>query len=113
MIRSAIIIIIFLNIVSKTNEARLSYLLDKKREKNLTINDDFFNATMIRTYDTFKIITKSKTINLINLPDVRQATDYTCGPSALQSVLMFYGEEVREDKLADKTDADPDKGTLV
>lgn len=68
---------------------------------------------MTRTYNTFKITTKTKIINLINLPDVRQATDYTCGPSALQSVLMFYGEDLREGELAEKADSDPDKGTLV
>ncbi len=27
---------------------------------------------------------------LINVPDVMQATDYTCGPSSLSAVLNYY-----------------------
>lgn len=37
---------------------------------------------------------------MLSLPDVRQATDYTCGPSALQAALAYWGIEVREDELA-------------
>jgi predicted double-glycine peptidase len=47
--------------------------------------------------------------NLIKVPMTRQATDHTCGTSALQSILFFYGKEIREDKLAEilgTTDAD-------
>ena len=34
------------------------------------------------------------------VPDVRQATTYTCSASALQAVLGYYGIEMREDELA-------------
>ena len=34
------------------------------------------------------------------VPDVRQSTDYTCGVSALQAVLGYYGIGAREDQLA-------------
>jgi hypothetical protein len=34
------------------------------------------------------------------VPDVRQATTYTCSASALQAVLAYYGVEMREDELA-------------
>lgn len=34
------------------------------------------------------------------VPDVRQATEYTCSASALQAVLAYYGIEQREDQLA-------------
>lgn len=57
---------------------------------------DFANATLIRTFTTLQLVTKSKIINLISLPDVRQATYYTCGPSSLQAVLIYYGIEVIE-----------------
>lgn len=30
----------------------------------------------------------------------RQSTDYTCGVAALQSILVYYGDEIREDNLA-------------
>jgi len=44
------------------------------------------------------------------VPDVRQATDYTCGASALQAVLAYYGIETREDIIAQELGADPNKG---
>jgi predicted double-glycine peptidase len=44
------------------------------------------------------------------LPDVRQATDYTCGAAALQSILAYFGEESREDRLAQELGATPEAG---
>lgn len=44
------------------------------------------------------------------VPDVRQATDYTCSASALQAVLAYYGIEAREDVLARELGADPNAG---
>lgn len=38
--------------------------------------------------------------NLIYVPLTRQATDYTCGAAAVQSVLGFFGEDWREDQLS-------------
>jgi predicted double-glycine peptidase len=49
--------------------------------------------------------------NLIKIPQTRQATDYTCGVAALQSVLGFFGEEFREDELAKKLKANSQEGT--
>jgi len=49
--------------------------------------------------------------SLIRVPMTRQATNYTCGVAALQSLLQFYGEEYREDTLAKLVNADPDLGT--
>ncbi len=37
--------------------------------------------------------------NLIRAPLVRQSTDFTCGVAALQSVLGYYGQDSRDDKL--------------
>ncbi len=48
---------------------------------------------------------------LMKLPLVRQATDYTCGVAALQSILRYYGIEIREDRLAAILKSDPDNGT--
>jgi predicted double-glycine peptidase len=45
-------------------------------------------------------ITSYPTDKLVKVPLTRQATEYTCGVSALQSVLAYYGDEVREDRLA-------------
>jgi predicted double-glycine peptidase len=44
------------------------------------------------------------------VPNVRQATDYTCGVAALQAVLAYYGMQTREDLLAREVGADPNKG---
>lgn len=44
------------------------------------------------------------------VPDVRQATDYTCSASALQAVLAYYGVEQREDELARQLGATPEDG---
>jgi uncharacterized protein len=44
------------------------------------------------------------------VPDVRQATDYTCSASALQGVLAYYGIELREDVLAKELGATPEDG---
>lgn len=39
---------------------------------------------------------------LSGVPDVRQSTDYSCGASALQAVLQYYGLEEREDDLMEE-----------
>ena len=49
--------------------------------------------------------------NLIRVPLARQATDYTCGVAALQSVLGYFGEEVREDALAKQLHSNSKDGT--
>jgi len=49
--------------------------------------------------------------NLIRLPKTRQATNFTCGVAALQSILYYYGDEFREDRLAEKVKAGPEWGT--
>lgn len=49
--------------------------------------------------------------HLIPVPLARQATNYTCGVAALQSVLAYYGIQVRQDLLAEALLADPEQGT--
>lgn len=49
--------------------------------------------------------------NTIKIPMTRQSTDYTCGVAALQSVLMFYGDEFLESELAKFLKANPKDGT--
>ncbi len=48
---------------------------------------------------------------LIQVPMARQATHYTCGVAALQSVLHYYGDDWRQDKLALAVKADSANGT--
>jgi predicted double-glycine peptidase len=49
--------------------------------------------------------------NLIKIPMTRQATNYTCGVAALQSVFAYFGEDFREDALARRLKADRNEGT--
>ncbi|MBM4340113.1 MAG: hypothetical protein FJ110_11290 [Deltaproteobacteria bacterium] len=49
--------------------------------------------------------------NLIWVPLAYQSYDYTCGISALQSVLYYYGKELRHDELVKALEPDPIKGT--
>jgi predicted double-glycine peptidase len=44
------------------------------------------------------------------VPDVRQATTYTCSASALEAVLAYYGIEKREDELATELGVTPQDG---
>ena len=44
-------------------------------------------------------MTKHSNEHLLDFPEVRQGTDYTCGDSAMQAVLYYYGIEFREDQL--------------
>ncbi|HBC87391.1 MAG TPA: hypothetical protein DCZ94_10585 [Lentisphaeria bacterium] len=49
--------------------------------------------------------------NIIRVPTCRQGFDYTCGVASLQSILRYYGEEIREDKLARELGTTPEDGT--
>jgi hypothetical protein len=48
---------------------------------------------------------------LLAVPDVRQDTDYSCGASALQAVLAYWGVDVRESALVKALRSDPKNGT--
>jgi predicted double-glycine peptidase len=47
----------------------------------------------------------------LRVPLSRQATNYTCGVASMQSILYYYGYEVRQDILAKELESDPDSGT--
>ena len=70
-------------------------------------------AESISLEGNWKIIKQDgeKDIRVLNLTDVRQATGYTCGVSALQTILFYYGIEYREGALAEFAGSDPDAGT--
>ncbi|MFZ5946313.1 MAG: cysteine peptidase family C39 domain-containing protein [Bacillota bacterium] len=48
---------------------------------------------------------------LIKVPLTHQATSYTCGAAALQSILYYYGLQIRERRIAEKLDSNPEIGT--
>src|ERR1019366_1420567 len=45
------------------------------------------------------------------VPDGRQSTEFSCGASALQAVLGYYGVDVREATLMGKLHSLPQEGT--
>ena len=47
----------------------------------------------------------------IQVPLVRQSTNYTCGVAAMQSLLAYYGDYWREDRLSKILRADSAQGT--
>jgi hypothetical protein len=46
------------------------------------------------------------------LSRARQATEYTCGPSALQAVLRYWGKDVAEDEIAKLAGTTSEVGTF-
>jgi predicted double-glycine peptidase len=48
---------------------------------------------------------------LLAVPDVFQSTSYSCGASALQSILAYWGIEVREDELLRSLATTEQRGT--
>lgn len=52
-------------------------------------------------------------MNLIELPILRQTYNYDCGAKALQSVLAYYGKEVREDKIMKLAKTNSKQGTPI
>lgn len=47
------------------------------------------------SFDTFTLTPPS----ILPVPDVRQSTTWSCGPSALQAVMMYWGREILESDL--------------
>ena len=53
----------------------------------------------------------SKPSKLLPVPDTSQSTDYSCGASALQAVLAYYGKEYSEPELMKMLHTTPKDGT--
>ncbi|GEM_PF-81446 len=49
--------------------------------------------------------------NIIRVPTCRQGFDYTCGVACVQSIMRYYGEDIREDVLAKELGTTPEDGT--
>jgi predicted double-glycine peptidase len=50
---------------------------------------------------------------VLDFPVSRQAFDYSCGPSAVQAVMAYYGEEFRESELIPLMKTASDEGTYT
>jgi len=49
---------------------------------------------------------------LLDVPDVRQPSNYSSGPASLQAVLDYYGMDMMVDDLINMTNSTPENGTL-
>ena len=47
------------------------------------------------------------------LTSTRQSTEYSCGASALQAVLSYWGKDVEEQELMQRLNTSPETGTYV
>src|SRR3989344_1393707 len=54
-----------------------------------------------------------KNMKLLPFPQLRQSYDFDCGAQVLQSILLFYGMEVREDQILKKAKINKVCGTLA
>jgi len=52
-------------------------------------------------------------IELLDFPNTRQSFEYSCGPSAVQSILAYYGENFRESELIGLLKTAKDEGTYI
>jgi predicted double-glycine peptidase len=48
---------------------------------------------------------------MLELPERRQGTEYSCGPAEVGSVFGYYGVDVRESELKEALDTNPETGT--
>ncbi len=48
---------------------------------------------------------------LFHVPDARQSANYSCGATALQAVLYYWGIDIEEDELMALLNTSPDFGT--
>lgn len=90
------------------NRGTLSFATTSKRTFALGVLSVLCLITAISAQET---LNKESVKNLIPVPLTRQSTDYTCGVAVLQSVLAYYGDDIREDNLAKALGAKPDSGT--
>jgi predicted double-glycine peptidase len=76
--------------------ALLLAIVSSVQIKTITISPirgEFDNATVFKDSNNYKLESKTKSVTVLNVPDVYQATDYTCGPSSLTAVLSYYAKQ--------------------
>ncbi len=54
-----------------------------------------------------------KKVELLDFPNTRQSFEYSCGPSAVQAVMAYYGEDFRESELIALLKTSKDEGTYI
>lgn len=97
--------------VSKLADNNTSQILSKVSSKKLNVTERKKTIQVAKNTPKETVFIKDLPKNFLFVPLTRQGTDYTCGVGALQSVMMYYGDEYREDELASALKSDPNEGT--
>ncbi len=72
---------------------------------------EFLFANLTRAPKRYNVNTPYRVLQLVNVPDVIQSTNYTCGPVAMQSVLNYFLLEARESEVMQAAGTIPNTGT--
>lgn len=73
---------------------------------------DFDNAVIEKNSTSIQLRLKDRIVYLLNVPDVWQATDYTCGPSSATAILNYYGiDDYRESDISKLAETSEEYGT--
>jgi len=59
--------------------------------------------------DWFK---KRNTTKFFYIPQVRQTTDYTCGPACASAIMAYYGKDIVETEIAEDAKTTKSDGTM-
>jgi hypothetical protein len=74
--------------------------LSAHRHEQSPHHADLDDATVEHTATHYTINSASRVVTTLNVPDVFQATDYTCGPASLTAALNYFHIDQREADLA-------------
>lgn len=66
----------------------------------------------MKKYIDFILEKSDNVIKLIDFPNLRQSTTFTCGAVATQAILAYYGIDIRESDIAKKLKSNKD-GTYI
>ncbi|PIN94040.1 hypothetical protein COU54_00530 [Candidatus Pacearchaeota archaeon CG10_big_fil_rev_8_21_14_0_10_31_24] len=61
----------------------------------------------------YKLLKPVRFMDLLDFPKFRQRYEYDCGAKLLQSVLAYYGMEIREELIAKEAKTNEKSGTLI
>lgn len=67
----------------------------------------------MKNYTAFILEKSDEIIKLIDFPNLRQSTTFTCGDVATQTILAYYGIDIRESDLVKKLKSNKDGTYMV
>lgn len=84
-------------------------------EKLLIDNEELIKSLVkpkqYKRLDLSTVPASNTTVTILDFPENRQVFDFDCGSNAFQSILTYFGYDIREDKLMGLLKTDKDLGT--